>query len=152
MSISDWLRKIFAGTVEVPSSSDIVPESSIIQSYNAITINLARLNIPFTEMPKVWIPSIPDTNSMDPGFDFNHNNILIAGANEVDQKLLVDFISVGDIAVYKTATIYAIHRIVGMGYDNQGKYFKFRGDNNYASDPDRVRENELQWLCIGTIF
>ena len=153
MSIIDWLKRLF-GTFEQPSPSDIVPKGSINQYdiEGKVEINLRKLNIPFTEPPKVWIPDIPNTNSMDPAMDYGHNNILIAGADEENQSIMVDFVKVGDIAVYRTARLYAIHRIARIGNDDQGKYFIFKGDNNPVADPDRVRENQILWLCIGTIY
>ena len=147
-----WLSKFFTGTIERPSPSDIVPASSVQIIENSIVVNLTNLNIPFTQPPKVWLPPLPDTNSMDPEMDNGHNNILIAGVDEADQKKLVDFLQVGDIAVYRSPRMYAIHRIVEKGEDEQGRYFRFKGDNNAVKDPDLVRDNEIQWLCIGTIF
>lgn len=163
-----WLSKIFTGTIERPSPSDIIPEGNItiIQQPAGVMIKLTNLNIPFAESPKVWIPPIPDTNSMDPSMDFGHNNILITGVNETDHTQLVDFLKVGDIAVYrimvkpadepndfsKSYKIYAIHRIVEIGKDNEGRYFKFRGDNNAGKDPYKARDRNILWVCIGTIF
>lgn len=156
LSLLKQLLKLFTPTGEIPSPSDIVPETSIGASVSdagaMVSINLARLNIPFTKIPKVWIPPIPDTNSMDGIFDYGNNNILIAGADEVDQRVLIDFIKVGDIAVYRTTKVYAIHRIVEIGNDKKGRYFRFKGDNNAVKDPDFVRDNEIEWLSVGVIY
>jgi hypothetical protein len=103
-------------------------------------------------LPKVWIPMIPDTNSMDGCFDYGNNNILIAGADSIEHKKLIDFIKVGDIAVYRSPSIYAIHRIVEIGNDKEGKYFRFKGDNNSIMDKDKVRESQIEWVSIGTIY
>jgi len=149
-----WLSKILTGTVERPSPQDIVKERAIVADGDAakVVIDLTQLNIPFTKLPKVWIPSIPDTNSMDGVFDSGNNNILIAGTDATNQKALVDFIKVGDIAVYRTARMYAIHRVIKIDSDKDGKYFRFKGDNNAVADPDKVRESEIQWLSIGTVY
>jgi len=163
-----WLSKLFKSGLEKPSPSDIVPETSITvyEALGQVVINVAKLNVPFTKLPKVWMPGVPDTGSMDPSFDFEHNNILIAGADEVDHQKLVDFLKVGDIAVYrvmesptddlndfsKAHKIYAIHRIMEIGKDSEGRYFRFQGDNNAVKDPYKVRDNEVLYLCIGTIF
>jgi len=154
MSWSNWLRKMLIGTIDVPSPSDIVPKANIIhwEIKNNVEINLNELNIPFTKPPKVWIPEVPDTNSMDPGFDFGHNNILVAGIDEKNQKVMVDFLKVGDIAVAQSDKFYFIHRIVEIGIDSEGRYFRFKGDNNYAQDPYKVRDTHIKWLAIGTIF
>ncbi len=159
--LSNWLSNVFKIGLERPSPSDIVPETSITiyEALGQVIINVAKLNIPFIKSPKVWMPSIPDTGSMDPGFDFGHNNILIAGADELDHLRLINFLKVGDIAVYRippdyslSAEIYAIHRIVEIGKDSEGRYFRFQGDNNAVKDQYKVRDENILWLCIGTIY
>ena len=153
------LTKIFTAGLDKPSPSDIVRPDGIQSSTTSVTIDFTRLNIPFSKTPRVWIPSIPDTNSMDPSFDFGHNNILIAGDDAADHQTLIDFLKVGDIAVYRIppdftqpAVIYVIHRIVDIGQDGQGRYFWFQGDNNAGKDPHKVRDENILYLCIGTIF
>lgn len=150
----DSFKKIFTGTIERPSPSDIVPAMSInILPGSKVQIDLANINIPLDFPPVVWIPSIPDTNSMDGAFDYGHNNILIAGSTEQDQKRIVDFIKVGDVAVYKIpGTIYAIHRVIAIGSDAEGKWFKFKGDNNAVADPNVARAFHITHISIGTIY
>ena len=153
MSLWDNILKIFTGTVERPSPSDIVPTGNITHVDNLVTISLDRLNVPLTKSPKVWIPMVPDTNSMDGWFDFGNNNILIAGADEGEQKILIDFIKVGDIAVYQIPNkIYAIHQVIKMGIDSRGRWLKFKGINNPTGDPYLVRDEHIKWLSIGTIY
>lgn len=147
-----WLNSLFGTTTEKPSPSDILPTQGIQVAGNTILLNLGCLNIPLTKPPKVWIPEIPDTNSMDGAFDIGHNNLLIAGATEEDQKVIVNFIKVGDVVVYLHPHFYAIHRIVEIGNDADGRYFIFKGDNNPTHDPYRVRDEHIQWLSIGTIY
>ena len=142
----------FFGTVERPSPQDWIPRSGIIPSDGKVIIDLLQLSLELDETPGVWIPEIPNTNSMDGLFDIGNNNILIAGSNAQDQTKLVDFLKVGDIAVYKTDTMYAIHRIVEIKEDKEGKYFRFKGDNNPVKDSGRVREYEILWVSIGTIY
>jgi hypothetical protein len=164
-----WLSKIFTGTIERPSPSDIVPLDSIrvvAADKLSLIIDLTRLNILFAKPPRVWIPDVPDTNSMIPNFDHEHNNILIAGADEWEHFKLIDFLKVGDIAVYrimensednpndfsKPHRFYAIHRIVSVRKHNGAREFKFKGDNNTAADPWWVKEKEILWVSIGTIY
>ena len=146
------LGKFLVPGQERPSPSDIVPRCNIVVGGDEVTINLYNLNIPLAHTPRVWVPMIPDTNSMDGAFDFGNNNILIAGATSPDHKALVEYLSVGDIAVYNNDKIYAIHRIVKIGHDEEGKFFKFKGDNNPTNDPWVVRPNHVQWVSIGTIY
>ena len=154
-----WLSNLFKSGSEKPSPSDIVKRDAISFVVSNLIVNLTRLNIPFSQMPKVWICSVPDTNSMDPGFDYGHNNILVAGADEADHKIMIDFLKVGDIAVYRIppdlsqpAKAYMIHRIVEISKDNEGRFFRFRGDNNSSRDLYKVRDENILWLCAGTIF
>lgn len=141
---------------EKPSPADIVPRDNIslqeIDSSVVVSIDLTGLHIGLTQKPKVWIPSIPDTNSMDPNFDMGHNNILIAGADEEEQDILVNSLVVGDIAVYDVMGSLIIHRIVEIGHDNEGKRFRFKGDNNKDVDIFVVRTNQIKWVSIGTIY
>lgn len=163
----NWLKRIFTSGLEKPSPSDFIQETGILlDNYSAkIIIDLHQNNIGLVKQPKVWIPSIPDTNSMDPGFDFGHNNILIAGADELDHKRLINFIKVGDIAVYRMTNLidspgdfskpysfYAIHRIVEIGKDSEGRYFRFQGDNNAVKDPYKARDKNILWVAIGVVF
>jgi hypothetical protein len=158
------LRKFFLGTVDVPSPSDIVPSESIyhLEGSSQVHIDLSRLNIPFSRLPKVWIPPVPDTNSMDPGFDHQHNPILIAGADEENQQIMVEWLAqewkrnpktAANIIVYQLEGGYPyIHRIVAMGEDAEGRYWRLRGDNNFRRDPYKVRDRHIKWLCIGTVY
>ena len=154
--LSDFFKKLF--TVDVPSPSDIVPHAGIIHwaTDNKVEVALKKLNIPFNKSVKVWIPSIPDTGSMDPIMDAEHNNILIAGADEGEHRILLHWLSQqppGNIVVYRIPDkIYAIHRIVKVEHDDEGVKYTLRGDNNPVADPYTVRDANIEWLCIGTIY
>lgn len=141
---------------ERPSPQNIVPESSIqiISDDNPkVEIDLTRLNIPFTRPPVVWIPSVPNTNSMDPVFDEGNNCILIRGADEENQRILVDFIKVGDIVVWaESETKLVIHRVVKIGRDSKGRFFRFKGDNCWFQDPWIIRDSDIRWLSVGVIY
>ncbi len=148
-----WLSRLFGTSgIERPSPSDWITEDGIKEW--VIYLPWDKLNVKFTQLPKIWMPAIPDTNSMDGAFDVGNNNILIAGSNESDQKNLIDYLSVGDVAVYESDGAYPliIHRIVRIDTDNQGKYFKFKGDNNAVEDTGKVRESQIKWISIGVIY
>jgi succinate dehydrogenase/fumarate reductase flavoprotein subunit len=89
---------------------------------------------------------------MDGVFDIGNNNILIAGANRLDHQALIDTLIIGDIAVYQIPQTCAIHRIIGIKNDGVGRYFKFKGDNNTSSDPYKIRDSDIKWISIGTIY
>ena len=152
MSIWDFLKQ-FTGTVERPSSSDIVQDTAITfdEYTQKVIIDLRQLNIPFTSPLKCWVCPIPDTNSMDPVFDYGNYNILIQGGDQYNQQMMVNFLKVGDIAVYRHPQMYAIHRIVEIGSDKEGRYFRFKGDNNASKDSYKVRDSMVEWLYCGTI-
>lgn len=79
------LSKLFGVSgQERPSPSDIVPEGSLVIQKQpvGVLVNVAKTNIPLAKPPRVWIPPIPDSNSMDGAFDYGNNNILIAGQDE----------------------------------------------------------------------
>ena len=153
MIISSWLSRLF-GTWERPSASDILPRDSIthLQTSNKIEIDLNQILIPFTKPPMVWIASIADTNSMDPGFDFEHNVILVRGVDEENQNILLNFIKVGDVVVYQSPQMFAIHRIVKIEHTRNGREYTLRGDNNSANDPYPVFDNYIQWLAVAIVF
>lgn len=132
--------KLFAGTIERPSPSDWLPVEAIrvVGGNVLIDLNEFKVKLGLDKIPQVWLPSIPDTNSMDGVFDIGNNNILIAGENKADHAKLVQALQVGDVAVYGAI----IHRIVEIDSDDQGRFFRFKGDNNAVKDPSN-RNNLL---------
>ena len=140
-------------TRDKPSPSDIVKPEAINydDATGILTIDFTKTNIPFKKVPKLWIPSIPDTNSMDPVFDYGHSNLLLSGQDAEDHQRLVEFMArhPGNIAVYQPQNI--IHRVVEIGGDDQGRFFKFRGDNNFRDDPYKIRDANISHLYAGTI-
>jgi len=143
----------FIVTRDKPSPSDIVKREAFRydDTTGILTIDFAKTNIPFRKVPKLWIPPIPDTKSMDPVFDYGHNNLLLSGRDAEDHQKLVEFMAshTGNIAVYQPKNV--IHRVVEIGEDDQGRFFKFRGDNNWKSDPGKIREANISYLYAGTI-
>lgn len=140
-----------------PSPADIVKTEAFHYDDNTgiLTVDFKKINVQLSEVPKVWVTPIPDTDSMDPLFDYGHNNLLLGGRNSADQQKLIDFMAErpGNIAVYKFPNWARgiIHRIVEIGQDDQGRFFKFRGDNNLKGDPDKVRDAHITHLYAGTI-
>ena len=174
----DWLLSLFIPGRERPSRADIVPRQSMAITTNpvGVRLNFAKLNIPFTKPPgRVWIPSIPDTNSMDSYYDYGNNNLLIKPADEENHKIMCDWIaqqwkdSGGKLdvdCVYrimvneeddpydfsKPHRWYCIHRLIRIGFDNKGRYFIFKGTNNPKPDPYQVRDKNLLYLSVGVIY
>lgn len=157
--------KLF-GIGKEKSPSDWLPQEGITAVNGNVVVDLSKLIPNLSAPPKIWIPSVPSTGSMLPNFSHEHNNILIAGANEADHQLIIERLQEGDIAVFrmmqddnddpadytKAHVWYAIHRIIRMGIDNEGIFYSFKGDNNPITDAFKVREKNILWISIGTIF
>jgi len=91
---------------------------------------------------------------MDPVMDFGHVYMLVAGADEENQAIMVNFIKVGDIAVYQRLldSKPIIHRVIDIGADSEGRFFVFRGDNTSMADPVPVRDAQIEWLSVGVVY
>lgn len=88
-----------------------------------------------------------DTNSMDPLIDQGANAIEIIPDSEEE-------ICVGDIASYVPSTGEGtiIHRIVETGYDSEGWYAVFKGDNLSYRDPEKVRFSQIRRVVVAIIY
>lgn len=161
-----WLTDLFKRPSPLElSPSDWLLEEAISVADSNVVVDTSKLIPGLNKPPKVWIPPIPGTGSMLPNFSHEHNNILIVGATKADHAKIIDHLQVGDIAVYrvmanvddpadfsKAHKFYAIHRIVSIGVDDKGIFYRFKGDNNAVKDPYKVREKHILWVSIGTIF
>ena len=155
------LRQLFVWSPEVSSPSDIVPRDGIYYNGDGLlTVDLRKMYIELDKPPSVWIPDIPDTGSMDPVFDSEHNNILISGQTLEDHEKIVKSIKLGDIVVARIppdyalpSTYYVIHRVwkIGQDYDS-GIYYILKGDHNQGDDGIKVRAKNILHLSIGTIY
>ncbi len=142
----------YTPTTDVPSPSDILPRSAIKQSLNMIEIALDQILIPFTKPPRQWKPSVANSKSMDPVFDIEHTPLLIAGADKENRAILADNLEIGDVIVFAVGKQKIIHRIVEINVDEEGRFFRTKGDNNYLVDPYIIRDKHIEWLMIGIIF
>lgn len=92
--------------------------------------------------------SFTDTNSMDPVFDAGHYAIQEVPRSEVD-------IHIGDIITYSHPSIQQgnlIHRVIQVGYDDQGWYAVAKGDNNANADPGKVRFSQIKKVVAAIIY
>jgi hypothetical protein len=101
------------------------------------------------------------TGSMIPTFDCNHkiDGYFIKEHSEIQQKKLLEKIRVGEVIIFSKKenykTLNAIHRIVFEGYDEQGRYFITKGDNNEHTDEGwygKVREDEIEFWVRGVWY
>lgn len=175
MNFFDWLSSRF-GTYERPSPSDIIKEEGIgiIDMRVIVDFSKEKLNIPFTRNPRIIsIMGIPNTNSMDGVFDYGNNLMQIEAVDEENHKIMVDYIADewlgarnANDCVYrimknvadkprdflKPSLFYAIHRVERVGFDNEGRYFIFKGINNPSQDPYKARDKNILWLSCGIIY
>src|SRR3989344_5877204 len=103
----------FSDSKEKISPHDRIDESQIFV-YNDMVV---------LQMKGASLAEYADTNSMDPLLDEGSNGIEIAPKDEND-------LHVGDIIAYETSIGLIVHRIVGIGDDEEGKYFILKGNNN----------------------
>ncbi len=156
------LAGIFSGTGERPSPSDIVPISSIRYDRDTgiLQVDLNHLNIPLVERPRVIAPQIPNTNSMDPAYDWGHTVVYLKGATEADHALLLDWLAGqpprhrGNIMVGggPGTGYYVTHRVVKVGYDKQGRYWRLKGDNSAVADRKILRDADMLWVGAVIIY
>ena len=169
------------GTRERPSPPDVIPKTSIKVVDANLIVDYSRLNIPFRLQPKLYPEvDIPNTNSMDRVADQGNNFIYLEPADRLDHQIMVDWIaqqwedSKGMLAadcVYrimenpeddpqdfsKPHVKYVIHRVHEVGYDDEGRYFKFAGTNNLdkwgdlVPDKYKVRDSNILWLSLGVL-
>src|SRR3989338_1156589 len=119
------------GGGEIASPGDWIPEENISVYPDQITIDVANPS---------WA-KFTDTNSMEPFLDAESNAIEIL---PLDPEL----ISVGDIIAYRTAAGSLIHRVVEKNYDQEGLYYRVKGDNNTLSDPLKVRYADITGVVV----
>ena len=133
------LMRLFAKPADVKAPRDIIKTEHITQLDGSVTINLG--------VPS-YVSSVLDTNSMVPTVDWSHNTLLIKDFNREDLEC-------GDVVVFQPterASELIIHRIVETGIDNQGAYYRTKGDNCTRKDPYILRNIHVRFLCIGVIY
>ena len=146
----EWIKRIMAsfsqaskkevvvetGTIERPSSRDIIP-------YSAIKVKGTKVTVDFGGA--VEIADIDDTNSMDPVFDIGHNVILL---KDFDRSELTE----GDVVVYQLYGGLISHRIIDIREDEQGRLYQMKGDNNDRPDDYWIRDEHIKYLMVGVIY
>lgn len=121
---------------ELLSPSDYVKENQIDVQKNKVIINIAGAS---------W-SSFANTNSMDPLLDEHSNALEIVPVCED--------LRVGDIVVYKSIIYndHIVHRVQSIDFDDSGLFFRLKGDNNPALDPEKVRCDQIKYQVIGILY
>jgi signal peptidase I len=127
----------FSATYEKSSPYDHITQDKILVGKDKVVINL----------PGAQWATFTDTNSMDPIFDAESNTIEI-------KPLSPDDVHVGDIVSYKSNLVDGIlvHRVAAIDYDSQGWYATLKGDNNFFSDPESVRFDQINGVVVAVIY
>ena len=129
----------YSPTVDVPSPRDLVKQSDIAWLKGERKIEIR--NLP----GEIWLTTVADTKSMDPVVDAGHT-ALLTGDFDKDELLT------GDVIVFKLPDKSVMHRIIEVGEDGEGKYYKTKGDNTYYPDPYVIRAENITHLLIGIIY
>jgi len=137
MMFLDWLRKVFVGTVDIPDPKPRITINNIIIDGNSVIIKS-----PWSKLKR---GSVQNTESMNPVIDAGHTALY---AEDFDKNDL----QVGDIVVAQRPSLWVLHRIVEIGFDDKGRYFRTKGDNVAQVDPVKVRDIDLKWLVFGIIY
>ena len=140
--------------------SDIVPRAAIVRDGARVYIDLKKLSIGFTKAPIPHWPPIEATKSMLPTFGSGHNNLLLEPADADNHQIMVDYLEketqkgYQNIIVWRSSeTLHIIHRVVKVGEDEGGRYFRTKGDNIFVTqDPHKVRDEEILYISVGIIF
>jgi hypothetical protein len=61
-------------------------------------------------------------------------------------------IFLGDIIIFEAEGNRIIHRVIKIGWDDQGWFAVTRGDNNPKDDPYRVRFEQVRGVVVGIIY
>jgi len=136
--LSRILELLSGATLERPAPRNIISRTQIDWTHESLTIH---------SIPSVTISGVADTNSMDGVIDIGHHAIQVSDFSLSD-------LEVGDIITFRSTGHYGgvIHRIIEIGKDEIGRWYRTKGDNNYRPDPGFIRDEHIMYLCIGVIY
>ncbi|HLD33154.1 MAG TPA: hypothetical protein VJB66_00385 [Candidatus Nanoarchaeia archaeon] len=126
-----------AGGVERYSPSDWIVREDIDVAANRVTV----------EIDEPVLTHFANTNSMDPVLDELSNGV------EVKPEKAED-IHVGDVIAYFSyySRQFIVHRVVKLGYDDEGWYAIARGDNQLYNDPGKIRWEQVEGVTVGLLY
>lgn len=95
-------------------------------------------------VPEFEILTVQDTNSMEPWVD--HGDIVtLRVLKSVDKK----FVRPGVVATYRSGRDLVLHRVEEEKMIGGVRSFRFKGINNYRSDPSWIPEAMVEHICTG---
>jgi len=139
--------------VEIPAVHDISSSDSILKARERPSphdwikendIQLYQEGVTISIHDPQWAV-FADTNSMDPVIDSGAHAIEIIPQSPED-------VHAGDIVSYQYGSNTIIHRVVETGYDTNGWYAVFKGDNNPSQDPKKVRFKDIRRIVVAVIY
>jgi len=134
--LRDWYLK--ESGKERISPNDWVLYNQIAYDSQTRTLKVGGLE------PEVKVFGVADTGSMDGLMDYGHHVVL---TTNFDRNKL----AIGDIVAFSYVNLI-LHRIVEMGEDGKGRWYRTRGDNCIDNDPYLLRQKDMLWLCIAIIY
>ena len=142
--IREWLHWLFGvkpvgGFDDVPSQRDKPSPSS----HFTVEELLAKKRQQYPRRDGYFVLTVQDSNSLEPLVDDNSVVVCEDLRSAQGKKWLkAASLRAGDVCSYQTATCRQIlHQIVEV--DAKNRLFRFRGFNNYASDAQWVKEEEV---------
>jgi tetrahydromethanopterin S-methyltransferase subunit A len=133
-----------SSNLEIPfteNSKDLMSPTNRIKE-NQIHVYDKRIVL---DVEAEWA-KIANTKSMDPILDENSFVLQIIPKHENEIKL-------GDIVTYISPDgLRVIHRVIGIEFDDEGKYFILKGDNNKEPDPFKVRFDMIDRILFGILY
>lgn len=158
---------LLGGTTDVPSPSDVLRLEAVSydQETGKLVVDVTRINVPFAKVPKVWPCGIPGSLSMDPVFDKEGMNCYLAGADEAEQKILVDWLAdqwlnppqgedqKANIIVYQAPDGgLIVHRLYDVKVVDGVRQWRFRGDNVGNPDPWYVGDDSIKYVLACIVY
>ena len=88
-----------------------------------------------------------NTNSMDGFLDEGTTGIEVRPEGEFD-------VQIGDVITYDAEWSEALiaHRVIDVGYDQDGWYAIAKGDNVAYADPGKIRFEQIEFILVGVLY
>ncbi len=135
LAMSGFQMPFAITSAERASPSDWIREEQIKVYPHQIIIDLDGA---------IWA-GFTDTNSMDPFIDADAHAIEILPKDP-------SLIKAGDVVAYDSPYGVIIHRVVEVGLDEQGTYYRLKGDNSTLVDPTKVRFDDVRGVVVAVIY
>ena len=119
-----------------PAPSSSIQKNQILVYNKYVLINQSNI---------AWF-TVSSTKSMLPFIDSGNYAL---GLNITNESSL----HIGDVITYKSYNgHYIIHRIIDINNDKDGVYYNLKGDNNWFTDPIRVRLNMTRFKIVAIVY